>query len=294
MSDQVVTPSTPSTLLIPKPPQKRSRRRRVITRAIASLTLGLLSTLTLSWVVPPLLLGYGLIAHTTWSPDTFWASRTHGGHYTVSHLALSDWVRFRRIIFVGAIESQPYFMRNPPPEWACVLSLNPNDVPEFERRRHANGQSIPSPPSDPATTPAPGVLNLGDLTATMARQELLKAGPIPFESVDTAATGWPFRAFASEAWFRWNPAPGVPGEVRRFNIVLKHVARGRVMLPLRPLWRGILLDTALFAAGWASLLFGVTAARSLTRHLRGRCTGCGYDLRGKPDQGCPECGRGLA
>ncbi len=30
----------------------------------------------------------------------------------------------------------------------------------------------------------------------------------------------------------------------------------------------------------------------LRRHRQGRCIACGYDLSGRPEGGCPECGRG--
>jgi hypothetical protein len=55
--------------------------------------------------------------------------------------------------------------------------------------------------------------------------------------------------------------------------------------------------TAAFPLWLPTLVFGVWPGVSLVlwvdrrRHLRGGCCGeCGYDLRGSPGPGCPECG----
>lgn len=113
-----------------------------------------------------------------------------------------------------------------------------------------------------------------------------------FEEVHTGATGWPWRAFASESWRRWTPAPGEPTEELRHNIVLLNTPRGRVMLPLRPIWPGLLADVAAFSAVWLALLLATGAARAFIRNARGRCPACGYDRRGLPEPhgACPECG----
>ncbi|MEX2217535.1 MAG: hypothetical protein WD749_02145 [Phycisphaerales bacterium] len=62
-------------------------------------------------------------------------------------------------------------------------------------------------------------------------------------------------------------------------------------LPLRPLWDGLLTCTALYGTAWYVML----SLWSVVRRARirpGFCSHCGYDLRGlsaaKP---CPECGR---
>jgi hypothetical protein len=69
---------------------------------------------------------------------------------------------------------------------------------------------------------------------------------------------------------------------------------GARMLPLRPVWSGLLADTAFFGAGWfgALLLLGSVSAasRRAARVRRGRCPRCAYDLRHEMDGGCPECG----
>lgn len=63
-----------------------------------------------------------------------------------------------------------------------------------------------------------------------------------------------------------------------------------VVLPLRPIPTGLLLNTLFYATLWTTLLF---APRALRRHLRAknhRCPTCNYDLRNLPTTTCPECG----
>ncbi len=61
-------------------------------------------------------------------------------------------------------------------------------------------------------------------------------------------------------------------------------------LPMRPIWTGLAVDTAVWAGTWLVLLEGGWLARRLVRRGRGRCPECGYDLRGQLAAGCPECG----
>jgi hypothetical protein len=60
------------------------------------------------------------------------------------------------------------------------------------------------------------------------------------------------------------------------------------LLPVHPLWIGLGVDTAIFAA-LLGTLFGIAPLRRRLRRARGRCARCAYDLVGI-DDACPECG----
>jgi hypothetical protein len=123
-------------------------------------------------------------------------------------------------------------------------------------------------------------------------------GPEPaLVYVDTGASGWPLRCFASESWQRRTHS-GTPTSPRyawqeqlRHNILLATTPRGRIFLPLRPIWTGLIGDTLIFgAAAWIAMT-ALTSLRSQVRRRRGACARCGYDLRATPaDSACPECG----
>lgn len=104
------------------------------------------------------------------------------------------------------------------------------------------------------------------------------------------ATGWPVLAL----WYsidaeHYNVEGGIP--LPRTGTMPRGVAAARA-LPLRPIWPGIVIDTVLFAVSWGAMWLGVSKARYLRRRRCGLCPRCGYDLRGDPASGCPECGWG--
>lgn len=61
-------------------------------------------------------------------------------------------------------------------------------------------------------------------------------------------------------------------------------------LPLRPLWGGLAINTALYAVLFAVPVIGWPVLRTRRRIKRGLCPRCGYDLAGTT--GCSECGWG--
>ncbi len=64
-----------------------------------------------------------------------------------------------------------------------------------------------------------------------------------------------------------------------------------VTLPYIPIWRGLLANTAIFAAAWSVLLYGVPLVQREIRRRKGHCVKCGYDRQGlDADARCPECG----
>ncbi len=62
------------------------------------------------------------------------------------------------------------------------------------------------------------------------------------------------------------------------------------LLPLRPIWIGVAVNTVFYAALLWLLLTASLRTRRLIRKRRGECVRCGYDLRGTTDIICSECG----
>jgi hypothetical protein len=105
------------------------------------------------------------------------------------------------------------------------------------------------------------------------------------------AVGWPFPALASASRI-------VGGTEQDFWAIklpasfASHPPLRDRMLPIRPLWPGIAVNTALCAVGWVGLFLAIGVAHRWWRRKRGRCARCGYDLTGLGERPCPECGSG--
>ncbi len=68
---------------------------------------------------------------------------------------------------------------------------------------------------------------------------------------------------------------------------------GERVLPLRPIWFGVVIASAFWMIPWMGLtaaIVGLGVARGRMRLRRKRCTICGYDLRGSDALLCSECG----
>ena len=83
------------------------------------------------------------------------------------------------------------------------------------------------------------------------------------------------------------------------GITLKRRANANkpLYLPTRPIWSGIAINALVFAPAWWVVLallvmFALLLRRipAFIRKRRGHCPNCGYDLRGKLEGGCSECG----
>lgn len=120
-----------------------------------------------------------------------------------------------------------------------------------------------------------------------------------YARIDTGLSGWPFRAFASEAWF----AKSASGEghdaipEHRWNIFLGEMKGKQLLVPLRPLALGLTADVSF----WSCVSWIVVALpQAIRRRLRekyGRCRNCGHTVNPhalqKPRM-CPECGVAFA
>ncbi|MHC4784878.1 MAG: hypothetical protein ACYTE6_02825 [Planctomycetota bacterium] len=108
------------------------------------------------------------------------------------------------------------------------------------------------------------------------------------------ASGWPSLAMMFE--ISQQRVPGRPTlrhgialvDAPHYGLYRRDVSRQA--LPLRPLWRGFLANSALFAVAWSLPLRLPRLVRGFIRRWRGLCPRCGYRLTGTPLPGCPECG----
>ena len=66
------------------------------------------------------------------------------------------------------------------------------------------------------------------------------------------------------------------------------------LLPIAPIWRGLLLNTACYAVGLAVVAWGWRRGVGTLRRWEGRCEECGYSLGGNATGVCPECGAGVS
>lgn len=103
------------------------------------------------------------------------------------------------------------------------------------------------------------------------------------------ADGWPFRALSAEARWGWDGDDTVSAVGGLLVGSDRALLRDRVrILPLQPIWRGLILDTILFFLLWYAI-FSIGTIRSGLRRHRGLCGRCGYKLQ--PEQArCSECG----
>jgi len=61
-------------------------------------------------------------------------------------------------------------------------------------------------------------------------------------------------------------------------------------IPIRPIWSGLLVNSALHAGLLGAGVWGAGRLARWRRRARGLCLRCGYDVRGLGR--CPECGEG--
>lgn len=112
------------------------------------------------------------------------------------------------------------------------------------------------------------------------------------------ASGWPLPALSAEP--RWSTpgqltirsgiSLGSERPVNRFFVF----QRSQRVLPLMPVWHGLVLDTTLWSVAWFALLFMPGSVRRAWRRRRGVCEWCAYSRSGiAAEAKCPECGEAV-
>ncbi len=98
-------------------------------------------------------------------------------------------------------------------------------------------------------------------------------------------SGWPFRAL----WGAEVSPTGRPGTAKSFGTIPVPTPNPWIV-PIRPIWLGLLADTAIYALVIGLAVQLALAIRHQRRRRRGHCPACAYDLGHNLPSGCPECG----
>jgi hypothetical protein len=160
-----------------------------------------------------------------------------------------------------------------------------------------------TPPWQPPGQAHGGIVSRAGLRSIVLRiEEEAKSHNIAHEYLGIEA-GWPLRSFGGSQW-TWADNPWTAKEVLHTRNAGVIVLEGRlpavlrmsrhyrrfVLLPVRPLWPGLAIDTFFYAAMLGAFWFAGGFIRRRFRRARGRCPACGYDVKGTPTATCPECG----
>jgi len=124
----------------------------------------------------------------------------------------------------------------------------------------------------------------------------------PLQQASEYRFGWPAAAFA---WLYLDPAyRDVDAQLRYIYTLPRKPALDEItwspegpVVPLLPVWPGLILNTLVYSACWYVLMSFLyawfrSAHRVLMRRniAQGLCPQCGYNLKGGDSERCSECG----
>jgi len=235
-------------------------------------------------VLPFFAAGLGLTLFMAWGVPLLLASRGLGPSPSSAHIqrlstrAEGSTLEVRRSVFS---------------DWCIAEPSHPSETARARKWPDRELHDVHTPDSAPRSAPIGCVL-----------------APAPgdqhrFARIDTGLAGWPFRAFASEAWFSLSAdemglvVPDDDGEAYdpipeyRNCIYIGEIGGRQTVVALRPLPIGLAADILFWAsASWVAVALP-NALRRRRREQFGKCGACGFALdpyaTTRPTQ-CPECG----
>lgn len=107
------------------------------------------------------------------------------------------------------------------------------------------------------------------------------------------AFGWPFLALHGRAQLLHDGSVFSEASTEHAIVLTpadKSRGTGMKLLPLWPVWGGLVTNSVLFGATYMCVFSVVVACRRRYRRNRGLCVICGYDLRAVDNRTCSECG----
>lgn len=185
-----------------------------------------------------------------------------------------------------------WFIGGVQPEWAALGEVAQGDTGAWKvvlwtGRGHTIWQGFDSDNEYPSREIA------------VPKHSILSAPPrFEHDQVFEHTVGWPI-----ESWrVRWLRHPSFYGQLSSMDVSggLMLARRdnsqpypAQRFLALSPHWSGAFANAGIWSGAWlgiAMLAAAPGAMRSMRRRRRKRCVICGYDLRGRDEGVCPECG----
>jgi len=169
-------------------------------------------------------------------------------------------------------------------------------------------RSLEWPATPPTTWPArPNVFrHYGDWYGVTAyaylddRETFLGRSPgIEYERFNATVdqVGWPMRCLEAIDFVEikrdltWTRTVGPMGIELPLHSSAPWPGQAGAVLPLGPIWLGLLANTLFYAYLIALPVLSIRAVRVVRRRRRGACESCGYSRAGlAPEAACPECG----